>query len=101
MAHLDKNYPEMKEFMNDERMMLTEMEKILVDASMAYDVGLRELSESSFSLSTDDLADRLEEVKELYFSARSFLDKHDPDKLRDLEQDLRSQKQMVQQVFHA
>ncbi|MBF0493010.1 MAG: hypothetical protein HQM15_09545 [Deltaproteobacteria bacterium] len=100
MASLDTKYPEMKLLMNEQNMMLTEMEKILVDASLAYDVGLQELSEAP-PLSADEVTERLEQVKELYFSARNFLSKYDPDKLQVLEQGLRSKKQVLQPVYHA
>ena len=74
---------------------VTDLEMVLVTSSMNHEYAKQELEKTSSYQRKQDLLSRMAHLKSLYFNAREALAMTQPDKLANLEEELRLQKQNV------
>ncbi|MBI2981124.1 MAG: hypothetical protein HYY44_02290 [Deltaproteobacteria bacterium] len=73
------------------------LELVLVTASMNHEYAKKEYDKSQSFHRKEELMTRMSHLKSLYFNVRQTLEKTQPDRLAEIEEELRSQKE---QVFH-
>jgi len=71
------------------------LELVLVTTSMNHEYAKKELEKTSSFHKRQELLTRMAHLKELYFNARATLAAREPQKLEELERELRLEKQSV------
>lgn len=99
MAIFDKNYGK-EESKGLQYKDILEMEKILQNSSYAHEYARVELANSDSAFKTEQLLEKLESYKRVYFYTRRYMAQHYPERLAKLEQDLLDQKRDIF-VYHS
>lgn len=80
---------------------IMEMEMQLQNSSYGHEYVMMELQTVNCFLEEEALSNKLEEFKSEYFYARNYLEKHNPNRLHDLEIELFEQKTRVLRSYQA
>ncbi len=80
---------------------ISEMEMVMQNSSLAHEYARLQLETVDGSFQQEQILEQLDGYKKTYFSARKFLELHDPQRLIEIEKSLLDEKKEVFTCYHA
>ena len=80
---------------------ISEMEMVMQNSSLAHEYARLQLETVEGSLQQEQILEQLDGYKKTYFSARKFLELHDPERVVELEKSLQDEKKEVFTYYNA
>lgn len=80
---------------------ISEMEMVMQNSSLAHEYARLQLETVEGSYQQEQILEQLDGYKKTYFSARKFLELHDPHRLMEIEKSLLDEKKEVFTCYNA